>query len=258
MTATLFDITPTAKPDLAAPAAQPLDPAAFRAGVDRLRQVGEVLVAAWQSHPLFGLGQGAENAANPMVRLEIHHAPGPRSASPVSVSFVRLREAAGEMVDIRRRLKTLGDWHFQVMPVRPEDPVFGQEPHNPKVYGDWFLRIPRYWDFPNRAGQNFVARRRFVRRYPKLRKLFALARHYATRHNGRSPEARKHLAEVGIGRLPGKKRHFVEHVSRLPQAIELLETAGLTVDDLWAAATNQLTPEQVEQLGQPAQPALFA
>ena len=258
MTETLFAITPVPKPDFLAPAAAPFDRAAFSAEVERLRRIGEVLVSAWQAHPLFGLGLGEERRSNPMVRLEIQHAPGPRSGDPVSISFVRLAEAAGEMVDISRRLKTLDSWHFQVMPVQPTDPVFGMEPRNSKVYGDWFRRIPRFWDFPNRAGQNFVAKRAFVRRYPKLRKLFALARHYATHHNGHSPEARAHLAEAGVGRLPGKKRHFAEQVARLPQAQSLLADQGLTVDDLWAVATNRLTPEQVAQIGAPPQPALFA
>lgn len=258
MTGALFETPALHRPNLAALPERPLEPERLREQVSRLHQVGASLVAAWQAHPLYGQGLGEERWSNPMVRLEIHHACGPRHGAGVSVSFVRLSAAAGELADIARRLKTLPAWHFQIMPVLPTDPVFGLAPQNPKVYGDWFLRIPRFWDFPNRAGLNFMARRRFVRRFPKLRKLLAKARHHARCHANQPPEARERLAAAGIGRLPGKKSRFVEAVSRSLADRQQLAAYGLTADDLWAVATNRLTPDQVDRLGESSQPALFA
>ena len=185
-----------------------------------------------------------------MVRLEVHHAPGPRYGSPVSLSLVRLREVGGEMADISRKLGNTLNWDFQLMPVQETDPVFGLPPQNQKVLGDWYLRIPRFWDFPNQAGLNYVARKRFKERFPLLKPILneAMHRRRSTHRHLRKQDG-KALASQGVGKLATKKAEFMQGVTKNPVWIKALAEANLLAEDVWTVANNELAPKDIDRLG---------
>lgn len=247
---TLFNLPDQTKPVyLADLCRQDLESEDLPLRILRLRQIGAILARAWADHPLYGHTGYPENPSNPYIRLEVHHVPGPRTGNPVSVSFVRLREASGEMRDIARKLHQVADWSFQIMPVKPTDPVMGTDAANPKIYGDYYLRIPRYWDFPNRSGLNFVARKRFKERFPNLRPILAEALLIKKRRARISPDFARRLAAAGIGRLGSRKQQFQQQVASRPEWLSLLCAAGVSSNEIWAVANNELAPEDIDHLG---------
>lgn len=253
----LFDVAPSKKPDLIAEylAAQE-ETEDFRSKVQRMLKIGKILCEHWQAHPLYGKSGFEEKLSNPMVRLEVHHDPGPRSGSEVSLSFVRLTEFSGEMANIAHRMRNVSDWHISMMPVQPTDPVYGVL-GNVNVSGDHMIRIPRLWDFPNKTGLNFAARKRFKERFPKLKPVLAEAIDRLRTSNS-VPHTKDNvtLAADKLGRLMTKKETFFKSVSEKSVWVIALDEANISAADVWAVASNELEPEDVDRLGQ--QQDLFA
>jgi len=252
----LFDVAPQQKPDLIAEYFAAQDESEdFKSKVQRMLKIGKILNEHWQAHPLYGHGDVEEKISNPMVRLEIHHNPGPRSGTTVSVSFVRLSEFSGEMSAITKRLRNMADWHISMMPVKPDDPVFGVL-GNVNVSGDHMVRIPRMWDFPNKTGLNFAARKRFKERFPQLRPVLAEALHRRRKSNTAPNDSNVTLATNRLGLLMSKRETFFKSVSENPGWTVLLDEANVSATDVWSVASNEFLPADVDRLGQ--QQDLFA
>lgn len=177
------------------------------------------LVNAWRVHPNYN---GDDD--DPWVRLVVEHDEGP-NGNTWSITFCNVSDVAALIRRIER-IGIDGAYRFLIEPIESTD-----------VYSEMYAC--HWWDFPNRAGFLYRARAIFKDRFPKARTILNKARR-SWRQRLRDPS--------GVQRYESKRERF-ENLATREGWTTVLKGYGLSLSDVWAVATNDATPADVEAMG---------